>query len=147
MTALPPLLVGMAGGKPRARKAPLIRPKELELHLTVAKLLRDWAKYDWKWTHIAHGEARDKRTAAKLKAMGTQPGWPDFILVKPNGRLHCLELKRIGETLRTHQKYFRVWCVNCGIPHSVCRTIDDVLVTLRLWDCLRITIQRGGCDD
>lgn len=67
--------------------------------MAVAKILRDHALPEWQWTHIAHGEVRDIRTAAKLKAMGVRKGWPDFILVPPSGQLRCIELKRIGEKL------------------------------------------------
>ena len=100
MTALPPLLQLAAGRKARPRRAPLIRPPEVVLHMTVAKLLRDHCRPDWQWTHIAHGEARDVRTATKLKQMGVRRGWPDFILAPPAGQLHCLERHVIKDTRR-----------------------------------------------
>src|ERR1039458_352352 len=99
MSSLPPLLMIAEGRCPRPRKAPQSRPKEVVLHMSVAKLLRDYARSDWQWTHVPSGEVRDARTAGKLKAMGIKPGWPDFVLVPPTGQLHCLELKRVGEKL------------------------------------------------
>jgi hypothetical protein len=139
---IPPLLMLAEGRKPKARKATVIRPKELVLHMAVAKLLREHCLPLWQWTHVPNGEVRDIRTAVKLKRMGTKPGWPDFILCPPAGQLHCLELKRIGETLSDDQEDFRDWCIRHGVPHVVAFTIDEVLTAFDQWGCLRIRI--GG---
>jgi hypothetical protein len=104
MTAtLPPLLALAQGRAIRPRKGPLVRAKEL-----LASLLKRQARPDWRWTHFPAGEARDKRQAAKLKAMGLRPGWPDFLLLPPSGLLHCLELKRQDEDLSDEQGEFFV---------------------------------------
>jgi len=137
-----PLLMIAQGRKPRPRRAPVIRPKEHVLHFAVAKLLGDHCRAEWRWTHIPSGELRDKRTAGKLKQMGVKPGWPDFILVPPIGQLHCLELKRLGETLSDEQETFRLWCDRYRVPHVVAYSIDEVLVAFAAWECLRIKI--GG---
>jgi len=128
VTSIPPLLMLAQGRKPRLRRAPATTPKEHVLHFAVAKMLRDHARPEWQWTHVANGELRDKRTAAKLRNMGTHPGWPDLILVSPIGQLHCLELKRIGERLSDEQEAFRLWCINHGIPHCIAYTLDEVSV-------------------
>jgi hypothetical protein len=138
MTVVPPLLMLAEGRKPRPRKAPMNRPKESVLHFAVAKLLREHCLPDWLWTHIASGELRDVRTAAKLKAMGVRRGWPDFILVPPIGQLHSLELKRAGEVLSDDQEAFQLHCIRHGWPHVVARTLDEALVALDAWGCLRI---------
>ncbi len=140
--ATPPLLMIAEGRKPRLRKAPTSRPKEHVLHFATAKLLRERCREDWQFTHIPSGELRDPRTAAKLKQMGLQRGFPDFVLISPRGLLHALELKRIGETLTDEQDVFRLWCVRYGVPHVVAYSIDEVLVAFRVWDCLSIKI--GG---
>ena len=130
------------GRRPRARKAPLARPKEIVLHMGIAKLLRDHAMPSWQWCHIPNGELRSKITAAKLKRMGAKSGWPDFVLIPPAGQLHCLELKRQGETLSDSQEAFQLWCVRSGVPYSVAFSIDEALAVLDFWACLRIKI--GG---
>jgi hypothetical protein len=142
MSTIPPLLMLCEGRKPRPRKAPKTAPKEIALHMSVAKVLRDHALPEWQWCHIPNGELRDKRTAGKLKQMGTKPGWPDFVLIPPAGQLHCLELKRLGETLSDAQEGFQLWCIRHGVPHSVAWTIDDALAALDAWCVLRIKI--GG---
>lgn len=138
----PPLLMLAEGRHPRPRKGPLERPKELVLHMAVAKLLRAHARSDWQWTHIGSGELRDARTAGKLKQMGLKPGWPDFVLVPPYGQLHCLELKRVGEDLTGEQEAFRLWCIANGVPHVVAYSIEDVLTAFDHWGCLTIKISK-----
>jgi hypothetical protein len=132
----PPLLMLIEGRKPRLRKAPLARPKEIALHMDVARLLRDHARPDWQWTHIGHGEQRSPRVAAKLKRMGLRPGWPDFLLICPRGRAHLLELKRIGEELSDPQEDFKAWSAARGVPHVVAYETREVLIAFAEWRCL-----------
>ena len=106
MSATPPLLRLIEGRKVRPRRAPTIRPKEIALHMSVAKLLREHCHDDWQWTHIAGGEIRDVRTAAKLKQMGVKRGWPDFVLIQPSGKIHCLELKRQAKRFQNSKNNF-----------------------------------------
>jgi hypothetical protein len=61
MNPLPPLLVIAEGRKPRARRAPRVRPKEIELHVTVAHLLRD--------TDQLQHDARPNQAAAARAAL------------------------------------------------------------------------------
>jgi hypothetical protein len=125
----------------RPRKAAVPRPTELKLHMAVADLLRRFARPDWRWSHFPAGEHRDVRTAAKLKAMGVQRGWPDFVLFDPCGRLHALELKRQGETLTDDQEAFQVWCSDHAVPHAVARTSDQAIAALDAWGALLIKIR------
>ena len=137
MTAtLPPLLALAQGRRVRLRKAPVIRPKEFELHVSVAALLRRRRAPEWLWWHTPNGEIRDKREAAKLKAMGAKPGVPDFLLISPYGSVRFLELKRRGESLSEDQEAFSLHCIRHGIPYSVARTIDEALAALNGWGCL-----------
>ncbi len=136
MSTLPPLLALAEGRRVRPRKAPVERPKELRLHMAVAKLLRAQARPDWQWSHFPSGEHRDVRTAAKLKQMGVRKGWPDFVIVSPDGRFHALELKRRGGRLTQEQQDFQIWCAARGLPHSVAESIDDAMAVLRHWGAL-----------
>jgi hypothetical protein len=140
MTAIPPLLAIASGRKARPRKAPIERPKEIRLHLDVARVLREHCLPEWRWGHISSGELRTIQTAARLKRMGAPRGSPDFLLISPCALLRCLELKRIGETLTDDQEQFRLWCSGHGIPHVVGRTFDEALAAFDRWDCLRIEL-------
>ena len=70
-------------------------PKEQELHIQLADILKAWIMPRWRYSHLPLGEYRDKATAAKLKAMGVVAGLPDFMFVGP-GTVFFLELKRPG---------------------------------------------------
>jgi hypothetical protein len=119
-------------------------PKELTLHKTVAGALRDLCSPDWKYTHIPLGEKRDIKTATKLKEMGAVAGWPDFILIDRNGRVHFLELKRRDAKTKkgSQQQLFHLWCVACGISYVIAHTIDQVLTAFEEWQCLKIDTRR-----
>jgi hypothetical protein len=69
------------------------------------------------------------------------PGWPDLILFDPSGKLHALELKRLGEVLTDEQSDFQTWCIARGVPHSVSRSVDQALEVLDAWGALRIKIR------
>lgn len=136
MTA--PLLMIAEGRRPRLRKAPVARPKEIALHMSVATHLRDHALPRWRWTHIPAGACRDAREGAKLKAMGLARGWPDLTLVSPTGVVHFLELKRIGGVLSDDQRAFQKWAEDCGIAHAVVKTLDDALAALKRWGAVNV---------
>jgi VRR-NUC domain len=142
MNSIPPLIMLCEGRKPRPRKASKSAPKEIVLHMAVAKLLREHCLLEWQWFHPRSGELRDLKTAAKLKRMGLKAGLPDIALIGPTGIFHALELKRLGETLSDAQEAFQLWCIRHGVPHSVAYSFDEALLALNTWGCLRIRI--GG---
>jgi hypothetical protein len=127
----PPLVAIAAGKKVRVRKAPTPVQSELLLHISVANLLKRTANPRWRWTHIGHGERREARTAAKLKAMGVQAGWPDFIFIAPDGMSYFLELKRKGGRPSLTQQNFSDWCYSCHIAHCTAYNIDEAITFLR----------------
>lgn len=83
--------------------------------------------------HAANGELRNKRTAAKLKAMGVYPGWPDLQLIDASGRLYFLEVKAGEGQLSDAQEAFRDECIRRCIPFAVVRSIDDARTALEAW--------------
>lgn len=116
----------------RLPKLPAV--KEHVTHIAVVHHLEYFGRPDWEWTHPASGEHRDKRTAAKLKAMGTKPGWPDLIFVSPEGIFHGLELKREGTgRLSPAQRAFRDRCLERGWFYAVADNLNDALTVLRSW--------------
>lgn len=121
-------------GRPLAR---LPEPKEHETQIVIVDLLRAIGNRDWDWNHPASGEHRDKRTAAKLKAMGVRPGRPDLEFISPEGLYHGLELKRRGEKQNDAQKEFAAKCDRLGWIYAVADTLDDALAVLRNWGVLR----------
>lgn len=115
----------------RARRKP--QTSEIALHMAAAAFIRRAWPEHLPWTHFPAGELRDPRTAGKLKAMGTAPGWADFIFILPNGQAAFLELKRKGGVLSEHQIAFRAAVVACGSGYAVARSLDEVEHTLARW--------------
>jgi hypothetical protein len=52
-------------------------------------------------------------------------GIPDLVIIRPLGRLAFIEVKKEGGTLSTEQRSFRLHCKQWGVPHAVCRSVDD----------------------
>ena len=115
---------------------------EFHTHCMVADVLRRFASPDWRFTHIPLGEKRAEATAARLKRMGVVAGWPDFILLPPNGRAHFLEMKRgRGGTLTEAQAEFAAWCRQHDVPFAIARDFTQALTVLQDWGAVRTGIQ------
>lgn len=107
-----------------------------EFRLTVA--IADFLKAAWPLavlpvSHFPAGEQRDARTGAKLKAMGTAPGWPDFIVNLPGGHVGYIEVKADKGRLSTEQAAFRDAVVTNGARWALCRSVEEVQMTLTAW--------------
>jgi hypothetical protein len=139
MALTPPLLVGMAGGKPRAKRFRAPAPRESKLHVDVAAVLRDHCLPDWLWRHIS-AKAANAREGAIMKRMGVRAGWPDFILISPEGNVRFLELKRLGEEPSDTQKEFRLWCVKHGVTYVIAWNMKAVLAAFGVWGCTRLKL-------
>jgi len=114
-------------------------PTEFKMHTALVELLLQATMPNWLWTHIGHGEKRDEVTAARLKRMGVQRGWPDFIFVGP-GRVFFLELKRIGGKPTPEQREVAVHLMACGCGYLVTNDLDDAVGTLRDLGIVRATV-------
>jgi hypothetical protein len=127
-------------GSRRQRGRALPKPLEFEVHCMVADTLRRWASPNWVFTHLPMGERRDTITGARLKRMGTQPGWPDFLLIAPrqhhSPRPHFLELKRRGAKLTEAQAGFALWCKLNDCPHVVAHSYEEAVAVLKGWGAL-----------
>lgn len=118
---------------PATRTRSKRRSPERALHMTVEAFLRRAWPDDLPYTHFPAGELRDARTAAKLKAMGLKPGWPDFQFILPNGQFAALELKASRGALTDGQTALRdkLLAVHCG--YATARTLDEVEDVLSRW--------------
>jgi VRR-NUC domain len=117
-------------------------PEVTGLHIPIVSFLTRFLAEGWEFTHPATGEHRDKRTAAKLKAMGAKPGWPDLILISPEGRFHGLEFKRRGVgRLSPEQRAFHERAKARGWPIATVDTIEAAIAVLSKWGCLSHAVQ------
>lgn len=76
--------------------------------------------------HAPNGGARSKGEAGKLKAMGTKPGIPDFVLPRSRGmwRGLAIELKSDTGRLSDDQKFWLEGLEAEGYLTSVCRSLE-----------------------
>jgi hypothetical protein len=122
----------------RVRRAP--PAPEFLFHVMIADVLARWAAPGWLHTHLPMGELRTPATAGRLKRMGVKPGWPDFILLSPNGLAHFLELKRKGGKLSEHQTEFAHWCLEHRCPFACVHDFDAALGQLKAWGAVRVRL-------
>src|SRR5262247_1592233 len=67
--------------------------KETAFHIQLVSMLRWCLRPDVLFRHVPNGEHRDRRTAAKLKAMGVLPGSADL-------EFHWIELDGLNRKIR-----------------------------------------------
>jgi hypothetical protein len=126
----------------RQRGVALPPPLEFYLHVSIIDILQRWINPGWRFNHIASGEYRLPATAARLKRMGVQKGWPDIIIFPPlpsRGAMF-LELKRRGGRLSPAQQAFADWAHDHGYAHEVIADYASALVVLRGWGVIRTGI-------
>jgi hypothetical protein len=122
-------------------------PSEFQLHCAIADTIKRWLSPNWVFNHIPLGEERPATAGARLKRLGTQPGWPDLIFLPPRehsiARPHFLELKRPGGKLTEHQAGFALWCKLNDCPHAVTSDYRTAVKILQSWGALqaRVNVQ------
>ena len=132
----------MFGRRKRPRRGAL----EFNTHVAVADVLRRWSTPGWRWTHLPFGEHRNAITGARLKRMGTQVGWPDFVLLSPAippdqpGTAHFLELKRDGGKLTDFQQAFADFCALNEYPYRWTDNFRDAISQLKAWGAVRASV-------
>jgi hypothetical protein len=112
------------------------RQPENAIHAAVVEHLRMRAKPDVLWIHVPNGGARDARTGAMLKRMGTLAGASD-LLFWHRGNSFALELKSPGGRLSENQLEFFARFNEAGGHTAVAEGIDRALACLSAWGLLR----------
>jgi hypothetical protein len=125
------------GRRQRGERPP--SPHEFALHCALADLVTRTITPGWKFTHIPLGEKRDAATAGRLKRMGVQAGWPDFIFVGP-GRVFFIELKRRGASRSDVQANIALHLMRCGCGYLCTDDLQDAIDTLRDLGVVRVSV-------
>jgi len=129
------------------RRAVVQPSKEVVLHIQLVTMLHWCIRPDVIWRHVPNGEHRDKRTAAKLKAMGVLPGSADlefFWCDKSGFRALFLELKRAGGKLTTEQAAFGLMMRTLGADFEVAYSIDAAIETVGARGLIRSGLEVCG---
>lgn len=126
----------------RWRNVRALDPSEVQIQISLVDRLNLLARPDVLWFHVPNGELRDKRVAAKLKAMGERPGVADLIFLWPSGQAGkfpgiegCtntlfLELKSRRGRLEAEQLTFRNAAHCAGAYYEHANTIDEAVAIL-----------------
>lgn len=98
--------------------------RELPVHASILGYLRQVLPH-CVTAHIPNGGARDARTGAMLKRLGTLAGMPDLVVILPRGRVLWLEVK--GSKGRTSTAQTDIWLKLRGLNHdyAVVHSIDE----------------------
>ena len=124
-------------------------PPEFSSHVFLADVIRRWIMPQWKWTHLPLGEERDHKINPKtgkrwspagerLKRMGVNPGWPDFVFVGPERAIFWLELKRQrGGRVSGDQADIVAHLAACGFAVMITNSVDDAIAELKAIGILR----------
>lgn len=111
--------------------------KEDVLHFHAWKLICAFRRNDVVAFHVPNGEKRDRRTAARLQAMGVVPGVADFIIIIA-GRVHGVELKTTTGRMSPAQIVFQSDLERAGGLYHVARTLDELAGILNAIGALRV---------
>lgn len=125
----------------------MAKHSEAEFHFLAWKLIRSYKRRDVLAIHVPNGEKRDKRTGARLQAMGVCPGVSDFLVVVA-GHVHWIELKTEAGRLSPDQKVFLADAETASCTTHVARSLDELAGILNTIGAMRVRLTtkcvRGG---
>ena len=130
----------------------LVEPQKevTSLHIPLVSMLRWCLRPDVIWRHYPAGELRDKRTAAKLKAMGVLAGSADLEFFCRNAdRNVCraclfLELKLPRRKPSEAQDAFALAVKLLGAEYEVACTIDEAIGVIGKRGLIRSNVEVCG---
>ena len=128
----------------------LVEPQKeaTSLHIPLVAMLRWCLRPDVIWRHYPAGELRDKRTAAKLKAMGVLAGSADLEFFYRNAAgvpcLLFLELKLPGRKCSEAQMGFALAVKLLGAEYEVACTIDEAIGVIGKRGLIRSNVEVCG---
>jgi hypothetical protein len=109
---------------------------EAQLQRAIVQVVRLMCVPDLVWGASTQGMAMAPRTAAHMKAMGMEPGFPDLcFLVK--GMFYGLEVKANGGKQSLHQKDFECRVFAQGGTYVIANNIDTAIDYLVSWGAIR----------
>lgn len=82
--------------------------------------------------HPKNSGKKSIQSAVRDKKLGVKAGVPDVVIIQ-GGRHYYIELKTPNGALSDSQKKFKEMCEYQLIPWAICRSLDDVIRTLKYW--------------
>lgn len=111
---------------------------EQKLSVEVADMLRAFTlqgKLRGVWHAVPNEGKRNRIVACIMKAMGLLPGVADLSFKGAWGGGY-IELKTEKGRQQGSQKQFQAWCEQEGVNYALCRSLGDVMDTLKAWGAL-----------
>ena len=112
-------------------------PSEFASQCFLVDIIRRWISPQWRFGHVPLGEVRDPITAARLKRLGTMPGWPDLQFAGPDRQMVFVELKRRGGRLSDSQLTMRDHLEASGFAYLCTDSVDQAIEWLKAHGILR----------
>ena len=132
----------------RWRKLAEPQKEATSLHIPLVAMLRWCVRPDVIWRHYPAGELRDKRTAAKLKAMGVLAGSADLEFFYRNAAgapcLLFLELKLPGRKCSEAQMGFALAVKLLGAEYEVACSINEAIGVIGKRGLIRSNVEVCG---
>ena len=116
----------------KAAAARKLSPSERLIHIAIVDYLNAVLPESHLVVHL-YNNPRSAAAGAAAKRMGMLAGIPDLMIIRPLGRMMFIEVKKEGGRLSPEQTAFRLFCKQWGVPHAVCRSIEDVREYLDEW--------------
>lgn len=101
-----------------------LSPAERLIHIAIVDYLNAVLPDSHLVAHL-YNNPRSASAGAAAKRMGMLAGIPDLLILRPLGRVMFIEVKKVGGRLSPEQTAFRLFCKQWGVPHAVCRSIED----------------------
>jgi hypothetical protein len=117
----------------KARIAQVSAASEHAIQAAIIEYLRAVLPRTYRAVAVANSP-RSAIAGAKEKARGMAKGFPDMILIGPDGVCAFMEVKRPGGRLSPEQAEWGEWIVNGGGEYAVVRSVDDVAACLKAWN-------------
>ena len=119
------------------RRRVVIKPEQ-QLCINISDELRRFpvsGKLKAVWTHVPNEGNRSRLNGAILKAMGMIPGYADYVFCWDNGS-GTIEIKADKGKPTELQKLFARWCDDSGVKYALCRSVEEVMDSLKSWGVL-----------
>lgn len=82
---------------------------------------------------MPNGGKRNRREAARFKAMGVRAGVADDVFIMPGAKVGFIELKVGRNTQEDSQLGFEADVTALGCEYVVCRSLGEVTAALEGW--------------
>lgn len=123
------------------RRRPLA-PMEDMIQATIIELLHLRADPRTIFFSVPNGLPSNAIAGARFKRLGLLPGAADLIVISPDAKIHCLEVKGPAGFQSDVQRHFQDRCEAIGVSYHIVRSSRAAEELFEAWGCLKVTVGR-----